>query len=147
MEKKYVVNLTPKERATLLAIVNKGRRKASEIRRAHTLLKSDEGKTDREIMEMLYVGEETVRRTRRRYCEDGLEAALEDKPRPGRDGKLEEKQEAYLIAVACTDPPPGQVRWTLELLVQRLVADGIVVSIAPETVRLTLKKTGLSLGA
>ncbi len=146
MEKKYVVNLTPKERATLLAIVSKGRRKASEIRRAHTLLKSDEGKTDREIMAMLYVGEETVGRTRRRYCEDGLEAALEDKPRPGRDGKLEEKQEAYLIAVACTDPPPGQARWTLELLVQRLVADGIVVSIAPETVRLTLKKMGLSLG-
>jgi transposase len=147
MEKKYVVNLTPKERATLLAIVSKGRRKASEIRRAHTLLKSDEGKTDREIMEMLYIGEETVRRTRRRYCEDGLEAALEDKPRPGRDSKLEEKQEAYLIAVACTDPPSGQARWTLELLVQRLVADGIVEDIAPETVRLALKKTGLSLGA
>lgn len=147
MEKKHVVNLTPKERATLLAIVSKGRRKASEIRRAHTLLKSDEGKTDREIMEMLYIGEETVRRTRRRYCEEGLEATLEDKPRPGRDGKLEEKQEAYLIAVACTDPPPGQARWTLELLVQRLEADGIVVSIAPETVRLALKKTGLSLGA
>ncbi len=147
MEKKHVVNLTPKERATLLAIVSKGRRKASEIRRAHTLLKSAEGKTDREIMEMLYIGEETVRRTRRRFYEKGLEAALEDKPRPGRDGKLEEKQEAYLIALACTDPPPGQARWTLELLVQRLVADGIVVSIAPETVRLALKKTGLSLGA
>jgi DNA-binding CsgD family transcriptional regulator len=64
MEKKHVINLTPNERRRCLAIVRKGRNKASMIRRAHILLKSDEGKTDREISEILYTSEETVHRTR-----------------------------------------------------------------------------------
>jgi transposase len=143
---KHEIKLTPKERQKLLAIVSKGRNQAVVIRRAHILLKSDEGKTDREICEQLYIGEETVRRTRLRFCEEGLEAALEDKPRRGHDAKLDEKQEAHLTALACTQPPDGRVRWTLELLVQRLIADGLVEQIAPETVRLILKKNRLSLG-
>ena len=146
MDKKWIINLTPKERAKLLAVVNKGRNKAAVIRRAHILLKSDEGKTDQAIMELLYISEETVRRTRRRFGEDGLEAALEDRPHPERAGKLGEAGETYLIALACTDPPPGRDSWTLEMLAERLVADGIVASIAPETVRLVLKKTSSSLG-
>ena len=143
---KHEVKLTPKERQKLLAIVSKGRNQAVVIRRAHILLKSDEGKTDREICDQLYIGEETVRRTRLRFCEEGLEAALEDKPRPGNDAKLEESQEAHLTALACTQPPEGRVRWTLELLARQLVADGLVEQIAPETVRLILKKNRLSLG-
>ena len=143
---KHEVKLTPKERQKLLAIVSKGRNQAVVIRRAHILLKSDEGKTDREICDQLYIGEETVRRTRLRFCEEGLEAALEDKPRPGNDPKLDENQEAHLTALACTQPPDGRVRWTLELLARQLVADGLVEHIAPETVRLILKKNRLSLG-
>ncbi len=76
---KHEVNLTRKERQKLLAMVSKGRNQAVVIRRAHLLLKSDEGKTDREICDQLYIGEETVRRTRLRFCEEGLDSALSDK--------------------------------------------------------------------
>jgi transposase len=143
---KHEIKLTPKERQKLLAVVSKGRNQAVVIRRAHILLKSDEGKTDREICEQLYIDEETVRRTRLRFCEDGLSNALEDKPRPGAASKLDEGQEAYLTAIACTEPPSGRARWTLELLAQRLIEEGVIEHIAPETVRLILKKNRLSLG-
>jgi transposase len=146
MEKKHIVKLTPKERKTLLSVVSKGKNKANVIRRAHILLKSDEGKTDREISELLYINEETVRRTRRRFCEEGLDGALPDRPHAEGKGKLDEYQQAYLVALACSDPPPGQIRWTLKLLAKQLVNDGVVESIAPETVRLVLKKTRSSPG-
>lgn len=143
---KHEIKLTPKERQTLLAIVSKGRNQAVVIRRAHILLKSDEGKTDREISEQLYIDDETVRRTRLRFCAEGLDNALVDKPGRGSSAKLDETQEAHLTALACTDPPDGRARWTLELLAQRLVEAGVVDQIAPETVRLMLKKNKLSLG-
>ena len=144
--RKHEVHLSPQERKKLLAIVSKGRNKAAVIRRAHILLKTDEGKTDAEISQALYINEQTVRRTRIRYCEEGLQSALEDKPHPQPELKLDEEKEAYLIALACSKPPAGRKRWTLELLTKQLVDDGIVEHIVPETVRLTLKKTVSSLG-
>jgi transposase len=143
---KHAVKLTPKEREHLIAIVTKGRNKAGYIQRAHILLKSDEGKTDKGIGQLLYVSEQTIRRTRLRFWEDGMEAALEDKARPKRDGKLNERQQAYLVALACSNPPSGRERWTVELLAARLVEDGIVTSVAAETVRLVLEKTNSSRG-
>jgi transposase len=143
---KHEIRLTPKERKRLLSIVTKGANKAAVIRRAHILLKSDEGKTDHEISELLYVNEDTVRNTRVRFCQEGLEAALHDKSHPPRDTALDAQQEAYLVAMACSDPPAGRERWTMELLAQRLIEDEVVVSISAETVRLVLKKTNLSLG-
>jgi len=144
---KHAVKLTPKERERLIAIVTKGRNKAAYIQRAHILLKSDESKTDREIGQILYISEQTIRRIRLRFWEDGLEAALEDKARPKQDGALNDRQQAYLVALACSNPPSGRERWTVELLATQLVADGIVTSIASETVRLVLKKTNSSPGA
>lgn len=141
MDKEYVVKLTSKERQRLLAVVNKGQNKAAVIRRAHILLKSDEGKSDRLISELLYVHEDTVRNTRKRFVEGGLQAALEDKAAPTRETKLTEEQQAHLVAIACSNPPEGQARWTLELLVAQLIKDGVVAGISPETVRLALKKT------
>ena len=76
----HEVQLSPQERKKLKAVVSKGRNKAAVIRRAHILLKTDEGKTDTEISQALYVSEQTVRRTRIRYCEEELQNALEDKP-------------------------------------------------------------------
>jgi len=143
---KHEIKLTPKERKRLLSIVTKGVNRAAVIRRAHILLKSDEGKTDRDISELLYVNEDTVRNTRVRFRQEGLEASLHDKPHPPRDTALNAQQEAYLVAVACSDPPAGRERWTMELLAQRLIEDEVVVSISAETVRLVLKKTNLSLG-
>jgi len=144
--KKYVVKLTAQQRKKLLAIVSKGKNKASVIRRAHILLKSDEGKTDQEIVEILYSSEDTVSRTRLKFYEEGLEAALEDKPHPGSESKLDDGQEAYLVALACSDPPVGRKRWTLELLAKQMIKDGMVEGISPETIRLMLKKTNSNLG-
>jgi len=146
MPKKHIVKLTPKERKKLIAVVSKGRNKALVIRRAHILLKSDEGKTDDEVAGMFYIDPDTVHRVRKSYCQLGLEATLAGKAYPEQEPKLNEKQEAHLIALACSDPPPGWARWTLVLLAQQLVKDGVVESISPESVRLVLKKTNLSLG-
>lgn len=134
------MKLTPKERKTLRAVVTKGQNKAASIQRAHILLKSDEGKTDREISQWLYISEQTVRRTRLRFVQQGLAAALEDKPHPPPAPKLQDQQQAYLVALACSTPPAGLERWTMELLAEQLVRDGIVEHIAPETVRLLLEK-------
>jgi len=143
---KHEVHLKDEERRKLLAIVSKGRNKAVVIQRAHILLKVAEGKTDAEISQMLYASEQTIRRTRLRFAQEGLQAALEDKPHPAIGSELDEKQEARIIALACSDPPAGQARWTLELLTQEVLRDGIVTRISPETVRLLLKKTNSSPG-
>ena len=146
MRKVHVVDLTPKQRKHLRRIVRVGTNRAQVITRAHILLKSHEGMTDREIADVLYTGEESVRRTRVRFCEEGLELALKGKPQPAREPTLSDEQEAYLVALACSDPPEGRSSWTIELLTDRLVADGIVDSISWEKVRLTLKKTSSSPG-
>ncbi len=91
---KQEVHLTPQERKKLLAVVSKGRNKAAVIRRAHILLKTDEGKTDTEISQMLYVSEQTIRRIRIRCYEEGLQRALEDKPHPQPELKLHDEKEA-----------------------------------------------------
>jgi transposase len=146
VNEKHEVHLKEEERRKLIGIVSKGRNKAVVIQRAHILLKVDEGKTDAEISQMLYVSEQTIRRTRQRYAQEGLQVALEDKPHPAMGTELDEKQEARIIALACSEPPAGQARWTLELLRQEVLKDGSVAHLSPETVRLLLKKTNSSLG-
>jgi len=145
-KEKHKVHLTETERKKLIAIVSKGRNKAVVIQRAHILLKVDEGKSDAEISALLYVSEQTIRRVRLRFAEKGLQVALEDKPHAPTGSELAEEQEARLLALACSKPPAGRARWTLELLVQELLKDGIVTRVSPETVRLLLKKTNSSLG-
>ncbi len=137
---KHAVTLTEKERRKLVAMVTKGRNKASSIQRAHILLKSADGKTDAEISQWLYVSESTVRRTRLRFGEAGIDAALVDEAPAEREPLLNEQQEGHLVALACSAPPEGRERWTLELLTQRLIADGVVDSISVESVRLLLQK-------
>ena len=143
---KHEVHLKEEERRKLIGIVSKGCNKAVVIQRAHILLKVDEGKTDAEISQMLYISEQTIRRIRLRFAQAGLQAALEDKPHPATGSELDEKQEARIIALACSEPPAGQARWTLELLTQAVLKDGIVTHLSPETVRLLLKKTNSNLG-
>jgi transposase len=82
----------------------------------------------------------TVGRIRQRFVEEGLEAALKDRPRPGQRRKLSGKQEARLIALACSSPPQGRARWTLRLLADKVVELGLTESICHETVRQVLKK-------
>ncbi len=145
-KKEYLVKLTDEERATLLALTRKGTIAARKLARAHILRLADEGKQDAEIVTALGVGLSTVERTRKKYAEAGLEYALNERPRPGVKPKLDEKQEAYLIALACSTPPNEQVKWTMQLLADRLVQVGIVEEISDETVRRTLKKTCSSPG-
>jgi transposase len=143
--KKYVVDLTAEERQTVEQMLQKGKSSARKLTRARILLQADEGLTDEEIATALEVGIATVERTRQRFVERNLEA-LHDLPRPGGQCKLSGKQEAHLIAVACTPAPRGQTRWTLQLLAEQVVALGFTDSIARETVRQVLKKTRSNLG-
>lgn len=143
---KREIHLQPDERDRLIKLVSTGYHQANEIRRAYMLLHSDDGKTDQVIADLLFCSADSIRRARIRYLTEGLTAALEDQPRPGREPSLNAQQEAYLIALACSTPPSGQERWTLELLTQRMIDDEQVEMLSSETVRLTLKKTNSSLG-
>ena len=144
--KKYVVELTAEERRTVEQLVQRGKSSARKLTRARLLLQADDGLIDEEIATGLDVGVATVERLRQRFGEENLEA-LTERPRPGGQRKLNGKQEAHLIAVACTPAPTGQPRWTLQLLADQAVELGFVDSIARETVRQVLKKTPLSPGS
>ncbi len=144
---KRVIHLQPAEREKLSKLVRNGKIPADIVKHAYMLLHSDAGLSDMAIAQFLFCSEDTVRRTRVRYLSEGLQAALQDQPHPGREPLLNAQQEAYLIALACSEPPAGQVRWTLELLTQRMIDDEQVAELSPETVRLTLKKTNSNLGA
>ena len=146
MHKKYIVTLSADERNQLLEMIKKGTLAARKLTRAHILLRADEGATDETIAAALHIHRTTVERTRQRFVEGNLEGAMSERPRPGGKRKLSAKQEARLIATACSTPPEGQKRWTLQLLADELVALDVVETISDETVRRTLKKTFLSPG-
>lgn len=151
-EAKYIVRLTREERATLELLVGDRRAAAEKRLRARMLLKADVGVggpgwTDEKIVEAFEVGLSTVHRLRQRLVEDGLEAALVRKPRSRhRLPKLDGEKEARLVALACSNPPEGRGRWTLQLLADTLVQLHVVDSISDETIRLRLKKTKSSRG-
>ena len=146
MNKRFVVALTESERAELLALTRKGTQRARKCRRAQILLLADEGHTDRQIAAALHAGVATVERLRKRCVEEGLAAALNDKPRPGRERKLDGKQEAFLVALACSPPPEGRAQWSMQLLADQMVALGLVEELSDETVRRRLKETRCSPG-
>jgi len=143
---KYIVDLTEEERERLRALLRGGKAPVRMVTRARVLLKADEGYTDEAVATALEVGTATVSRIRQRFVEEGLERALRERPRPGQRRRLNGKQEAHLIAVACTTPPEGHGRWTLRLLAGKVVELGFAPSISPETVRQALKKTTSSPG-
>lgn len=136
--KQHVIKLSEVDRMELEAIVRGGTHKARTIRRAQTLLWSDAGKRDDEIAELHGITPLTVAKTRQRWVK---ERSLEDKPRPGRRKKLDGKQEAYLVALACSDAPGERETWTMQLLADELITLQVVDEpISDETVRRTLKK-------
>jgi Homeodomain-like domain len=145
--KKYRVTLNDEERQSLQEMLHKGKAAARKLTHARILLKADASEhgpawTDEQIRAALDVGLLTIHRTRLSFVEEGLAAALGPRLSVRRyERKLDGDQEAHLIALACSQPPPGRARWTLRLLAQRFVALGQVEVISPETVRQTLKKT------
>lgn len=140
----YPIKLSEIEQIELEEIVRKGRHKARVIRRAQTLLWSNEGKTDLEIAALNKIRPLTVAKTRERWVK---EHSLEDKPRSGRRPKLDGKQEAFLVALACSDAPDGREAWTMQLLADKMVELKVIDEpISDETIRLLLQKKNLSLG-
>ncbi len=144
--KKYLVDLTSEEREQLDTLLRRGKVGARVSARARILLHAAEGATDAAIAAAVRVGEATVERTRQKFVEGGLDWALRERSRPGGKRKLDGKQEAFLVATACSTPPDGRARWTMQLLADRLVAVDLVDSISDETVRRTLQKPRRSRG-
>ena len=144
--KKYIVDLSSEEREQLLGLISKGNPSARKTTRARILLKADEGLKDAEIVEALNTSRPTVERIRKRLVEGGLERALNADKRRTYRRKLEGREEAHLVAIACSEAPEGRARWTMRLLADKLVELEIVESVSHETVRQTLKKTILNPG-
>ena len=135
MRLRYTVELIDGERTRLQELTGGGDAWVRRVRRARILLASEQGHCNAVIADTVGGGASTVYRTRRRFVECGLEGALSEDPRPGARRKLTGREETLLVAVACSDPPAGRARWTLELLadeiVQRTGHDGL----SRETVR------------
>jgi transposase len=152
MHKRYVVALEAEERASLERLIGAGTGPARKLTHARILLKADAqphgpGWVDERIAEAVEVSQPTVARVRRQYVEAGLEAALNRRaPRREYRRKLDGRQEARLLAVACSKPPEGEARWTLRLLADKLVELEVVDEVSYQTVRRVLKKTSSSRG-
>jgi transposase len=144
-KKKYLVTLSDTERDTLEHLLRSGQHATRKVTRARILLKAAEGWDDAAIAHALDIGRATVERTRQRFVEEGL-GALEERPRPGKQPKLDAKAEAHLIAAACSAAPEGRQRWTLQLLADRVVTLGLAASYSYESVRRVLKKAPSSRG-
>jgi transposase len=150
-QKKYIVTLTSEERQQLAQISRTGKASAYQITRARILLKADTSQSeahwkDAEISAALDVSVATIERLREQFVEEGVPKCLQRKTRI-YERLLDGEQEAKLVAIACSEAPAGRSRWTLRLLSERVVELGYVEHISHETVRQTLKKTNLSLGA
>jgi transposase len=150
LKEKFIVRLTAQQRDELARLAATGERPAATITRARILLKADAeggGWGDGRIAEALDTSAATVARVRKRFVQQGLEAAVQRKRPTGRQyRKLDGAQEARLAALACSPPPEGQARWTMKLLADKLVELEVVAAIDPATVCRVLKKTRSSRG-
>jgi transposase len=140
------IKLKKKERRILKEFVSKGVKNAREISRANILLLADKGRNTKEISMSVGIPRQKVWRIKKRYLEEGLTAALEDRPRPGQPIKYGKRKSAEIIAKACTSAPTGRKRWSVRLLTEELAGKKGFESINRESVRLILKKAGRSLG-
>lgn len=149
--KRYIVSLTKEEQKSLEEVTKTGKAAAAKINHAKILLKADinrdeGGWKDQAISIALDTSVSSIEQVRQRFVEEGLEAALNPRPRTATPKKLDGEIEAHLIAMACSESPEGSSRWTLRLLADKMVSLGYVDSISHESVRQVLKKTNLSLG-
>ena len=138
---KYEVCLNQDQQAFLKNLTRKGKESVRKINRARVLLLANEGKKDKEIQEIVGLSDTMVETTRKKFVLEGLERAINEKPRPGQPKKIDGRKEAELIALACSKPPEGRAKWTL-----RLLADKIMLDISHVAVYNTLKKMKLNRG-
>jgi transposase len=146
MRKTAFVHLTDEQRADLTRHLERDALTGRQRRRHQILLLADQGQTDMQIVQATGAGLSTVERLRKRCVREGLEAALAEKPRCGVPPKLDGKQQALIIALACSDAPEGAAQWSARLLANRAVELEVVESISESTVRRLLKKTRSSRG-
>ena len=139
----YRIELSQDEREALRALLSGGCHAVRKIKRAQTLLAADSGASDGAIEAQVGTSGSSVYRTKKRFVEGGLEAALSEAPRPGAERKLSGKEESLLIATACSTPPAGRARWTLALLADAMVALSEHESLSDETVRRRLAENAL----
>ena len=132
---RYIVELDEEERVQWQELTGAGKARVRRVKRAQILLAAEQGHGEAMIAATVGVGTSTVYRTKRRFVELGLEAALSEAPRVGASRKLTGREEALLVAVACSDPPAGRARWTLELLVEEMVVRTGHEQVSRETVR------------
>jgi len=144
--KRQSIKLSLKEVEFLQSFMSSARMSQREYDRVNILLLLNKGKRDAEIVDFLGVERTTIWRTRKRYLEHGLASALQEKERSGQPRKYGPRQEAEVIALACSAAPEGRARWSLELLAEKLSQQKGLKSINRETIRLILKKTNVSLG-
>ena len=143
MNIRYRVDLSEAERTQLAALLNGGKHAARKIKRAQILLAADAGVSDEKIASSVSVGGSTVYRTKRRFVEGNLELALSEEARPGAARKLSGKETALLVATACSNPPAGRKRWTLDLLAGEMVRLTEHEGVSRETVRRRLAEDDL----
>lgn len=150
MSKHVKVYLTPEQRTQLEQLIHSGTSRARTLTKARILLltdrNQDQPRSDTEIAAVLQVSKPTIIRTRRRFGLEGMDAALYDKSRPGARPKITGEVEAQLTLLACSAPPAGKQRWTLQLLADKLVELQLVESISEVAVLQRLKKTNSSPG-
>ena len=143
MNIRYRVELNEGERAELTALLSGGKQAARKLKRAQILLAADAGISDEAIASSVSVGGSTVYRTKRRFVEGNLELALSEEARPGAARKLSGKETALLVATACSSPPAGRKRWTLDLLAGEMVQLTEHDGLSRETVRRRLAEDDL----
>ena len=147
MAHRYCVHLTDDQREFLTRLLRAGMAPARRLAHARSLLKADAGWTDQAVAHAVESSQPTIFRVRKQFVEQGLEAALDRcAPRRLHHRKLDGAQEARLVALACSQPPPGQARWTLRLLADKLVELPVTDAVSYQTVRRTLKIRGVSPG-
>lgn len=140
MKKRIQIHLKTKDRELLDILIRKGKEKARKLTRCRILLLSDKKVRNSKISDMLGVTFFTIRQIQKRYEEEGLKAAIEERDRPGKPPKFDGRQQAKITAMACSTPPEGYSRWTLRLLANRVVELKIVEDISYKTVGELLKK-------
>jgi transposase len=145
----YRITLSQEEKATLTEWISKGSRKAKAIQKAYVLLASDEGtgrKSETELAATYKLSVRSVERIRKAFCEQGMDMFEKKIRKTRRDKKIDGKVEAYLLALACSEPPAGQSKWKLQLLADKLVELQVIESISHTSVGLILKKMNLNRG-
>lgn len=141
------LQLTEEDSAALKSVRSKGQHLAREVNRAHILSALDRNVPEKVIMSVLGIGRTAIWRTRSAYMEKGLDYALHDVARPGQPTKYGTDQQAEVVALACSAPPKGAKRWTIELLTKAARRRPKLRKINRESIRLWLKKTTVNPGA